>query len=82
MEEAILQAPTDSAAAAKASTAFGANWQSRHDELKKTISDMKDATMTVIDTDPQTFDNTKPGGPGPRRAAYGTKSGRTGFGST
>jgi hypothetical protein len=79
MEEAILKAPTDTAAAAKVSAAFGANWQSRHDELKKTIAKMKDAKMTVSDTNPKTYDDAKGGKA--QRASYDHKTGRTNFGS-
>jgi hypothetical protein len=79
MEEAILKAPTDSAAAAKVSAAFGKDWQSQHDVLKQTITDMKSAKMTMKDTDPGVFDGERGR---PARAAHEPKTGLTKFRTT
>jgi hypothetical protein len=78
MKDAIFNAPTDTAAAAKVSAAFGKNWEGRHDELKKIVTDMQDAKMIVKDTDPAAFDNER----GKKTlAAYENLTGQTKFGS-
>jgi hypothetical protein len=78
MEEAIVNAPTDTAAAAKVSAAFGKDWEQQHENLKQTIQDMQKATVNVKTTDPLFYDKQKGK---PQRAAYETWSGRTKFGS-
>jgi hypothetical protein len=78
MKEAIDNAKTDTAAAAKVSAAFGKDWEIQHEDLKSIVNKMQDAKITVKDTDPTVFDTEK-GKAG--RARYSKNEQVTKFGS-
>jgi hypothetical protein len=78
MKQAIYNAPTDTAAAAKVSAAFGKDWAIQHDDLKRIVGNMQDARITVKDTDPTVFDAEKGE---PARARYSKNEQMTKFGS-